>query len=159
MSVCTCMENKNILFPFITYVLQFHLCLWASHVPIYYPYSSSLSFQEAWVPSPWVRAGPSDLLLPNRAWQKRWNITSKIKFWRLLRQLYFLSGFSCLLSQMPCCEVAYVGTYKTKNKGRPLANSQQKAETLSPIACQELKPAQNHLSELRSGFSSTWALS
>ena len=25
--VCTYMENKNILFPFITYVLEFHLCL------------------------------------------------------------------------------------------------------------------------------------
>lgn len=47
MSVCTCMENKNVLFPFIMYVLEFHLCLSASHVPIYYPYFSSLSFQEA----------------------------------------------------------------------------------------------------------------
>lgn len=75
---------------------------------------------------------------------------------------YFLSGFSCLLYQMRLYTMLWGSLCKdlqTKNKGRPLANSQQEAGTLSPTACPELKPAQNHLSELRSGSSSTWALS
>lgn len=42
--VGTCMENKNVSFPFSTYISGlsslFHLCLSAPHVPIYTPSSS-----------------------------------------------------------------------------------------------------------------------
>ena len=91
------------------------------------------------VPSPWVRAGPSDLpsgrsdgiLLPRLSFEGCY-----------FNFPFSLAFLACSLKWgcMPCCEVAYVGTYKTKNKGRPLAKSQWEAETLSSAAGQELKP-------------------
>ena len=119
-----------------------------------------------WSPPVWSPPLEWGLDLVTCCWQTEHGRSDGISLPRLnSKDCYLNFAFSLAFlarslwwGQMPCCELAYGETYKTKNKGRPLANSQQGTEALSPTAYQELKPAHNPLSELGSGSSPTWAL-
>lgn len=92
------------------------------------------------------------LLLTNRTWQQRWDVTSILgckRLWLLSSWTLSIDFFDCLLcwSQQPC----YIGPCG-KNWGQPLANSQWETKTLSATACEELIHANDHVSELGSEF-------
>lgn len=81
------------------------------------------------IPSSWVWAGPNDLLLTTRIWQKGQDVTSEIvrSLWHL-SCLYsmFLWIFLDLLfswSQAPCCETLRAEAHVTRISQRAPANS------------------------------------
>lgn len=103
------------------------------------------------IPSPWVRNGPSNLLLMNRIWQKWWEVFSEARFQKiaistLLTFSWPLTGLLCR-SQLSCCKLPYREVPRARN-----------IRGLRPIAREELRPPNNHMSELGRGSFPSWGL-
>lgn len=87
------------------------------------------------VPSPWVWAGPSNLLLMKRMWPKQWTVTSVI---RLQKTRHFADVLSSAFT--------WQGRW-ARNWGCHPTNSYQGTEAFSLTAWEDLNPADS-LSEL-----------
>ena len=102
-------------------------------------------------PTPWVRAGPSDLLLMNGMWQTWGDVTSKIRLQKTVTSVLptlSLWLFSLAPSHETSCPVVI------RPLGRPMW--QQMGRSLRPTAC-ELNPTSSHVSEPGSRSVPTWA--
>lgn len=116
-----------------------------SHAPCFPVFPSCI------ISSLWVWAGPSDWLLTNRIWQKRWAATSKTRLENdcglLLPSLALLLALSNG-SQPPCHELIHRFSKELRE-----FSGQQPARNHHML---ELSRSQ--MSESGSGFSPSWAL-
>lgn len=155
--ICNFAIRTSIYFAIRTSIYQpavNHLVVW-----IFSKWSSMISHFLRLIPSFWVSAGHSDLLLMNIIQQRWWNVTSigyrglwLPTFW----QFMFLS-LSCLPSYLPLMKPAAMWERSTQKETEGNVCSTASEELRhSKQSGKKLNPASNHVIELGSRFFLNW---